>query len=114
MDVLVSISEDCTVKLWNTKNIEQNYAETESNLEPYITLRGHTGPLFTVSGAGSGSGMGRVIYTGGSEGSVRVWHLPMMSEVNQYGDTLDGKNYCIGEWAESSGEPVWDVKHHPY
>jgi hypothetical protein len=59
-------------------------------------------------------GGGRVIFTAGSEGTIKVWNLPTIYEVNQYGDTFDGKNYCIGTWTEASGEAFWDIKHHPY
>lgn len=40
--------------------------------------------------------------------------MPSINEVNQYGDTYDGKSYCIGQWSEQSGEAFWDIKHHPY
>jgi WD40 repeat protein len=57
---------------------------------------------------------GRIIFTGGSEGTIRAWNLPTINDVNYYGDTYDGKNYCIGTWTETSGEAFWDIKHHPY
>ncbi len=109
---MASIGEDCTVKLWQLKTLDQQYQETEGNPEPYITLRGHTGPLFAITGPHNQHK--RVIFTAGSEGTIRVWNLPHASEVNQYGDTYDGKNYCIGQWSESSGEAFWDVRHHSY
>ena len=112
---MASISEDCTVKLWSVKNLDQQYSETEGNLEPYITLRGHTGPLFAITApTHNHNNYGRVIFTAGSEGAIRVWNLPAINEVNQYGDTYDGKNYCIGQWNEASGEAFWDIRHHPY
>ncbi len=77
MEILASVSEDCTVKLWNLQNIDQIYGETEGNIEPYITLRGHTGPLFSVCGK-----KGSVLFTGGSEGVIRVWDLPEINQVN--------------------------------
>ena len=43
IDSLVTVSEDCTVKLWSLKGLEVD-------AEPYVTLRGHTGPLFAVTG----------------------------------------------------------------
>jgi WD40 repeat protein len=49
IDTLASISEDCTIKLWNLKDLEQTYTDTEGNPEPYITLRGHTGPLLAIT-----------------------------------------------------------------
>lgn len=112
IDAVASVSEDCTVKLWSFKNIENLYSEIDGNLEPYITLRGHTGPLFSVTGGHPRNK--RVIFTAGSEGVIRVWNLPTLNEVNQYGDTYDGRNYCIGQWVEASGETFWDLRHHSY
>lgn len=112
IDAVASVSEDCTVKLWSFKNIESVYSENDGNLEPYITLRGHTGPLFSVTGGHPRNK--RVVFTAGSEGVIRVWNLPTLNEVNQYGDTYDGRNYCIGQWVEASGETFWDLRHHSY
>jgi striatin 1/3/4 len=77
IETLVSVSEDCTVKLWSLKGLEQS---GEDSIEPYITLRGHTGPLFTV--AGPHPQHKRIIFTAGSEGVIRMWNLPSISEVN--------------------------------
>lgn len=74
IDAVASVSEDCTVKLWSFKNIENVYSENDGNLEPYITLRGHTGPLFSVTGGHPRNK--RVVFTAGSEGVIRVWNLP--------------------------------------
>lgn len=42
---MVSISEDCQVKLWDTNQFSEN-----NNIEPYLSLREHTGPIFTIAG----------------------------------------------------------------
>lgn len=55
-----------------------------------------------------------MIFTAGSEGVIRAWNLPAVSDVNQYGDTFDGRNYCIGQFNEQSGEAYWDLRHHTY
>ena len=69
IDSLASISEDCTVKLWSIRNMVESKNDKEALVEPYITLRGHTGPLFCVeSGCKLESKQGRIIYTAGSEG----------------------------------------------
>ena len=52
IDSIATVSEDCTVKLWNLKDCDNIYQENDGNLEPYITLRGHTGPLFSVASSG--------------------------------------------------------------
>jgi striatin 1/3/4 len=113
---MASVSEDCTVKLWSLKGIDHLYGESDGNLEPYITLRGHTGPLFAVANSGSNNPkLKRVLFTGGSEGVIRLWNLPAVSEVNQFGDTFDGRNYCIGQWGGDEGSEVyWDLRHHSY
>lgn len=98
IDSLATVSEDCTVKLWNLKGIDQANQDTDGNLEPYITLRGHTGPLFAVTGGHPVHK--KAIFTAGLEGVIRVWNLPAINEVNQFGDTFDGKNYCIGAWSD--------------
>lgn len=122
IDSMATVSEDCTVKLWSLKGIDQHYAETDGNLEPYITLRGHTGPLFAVTnvpGTNPSSKLKRVLFTGGSEGVIRLWNLPAVTDVNQFGDTFDGRNYCIGQWggeeaAHGNAEACWDLRHHNY
>jgi WD40 repeat protein len=49
---MVTASEDCTVKVWDTtkfqslKEIEDNMG---TNFEPYITLRGHLSPILSMS-----------------------------------------------------------------
>ncbi len=80
IDSLASISEDCTLKLWTLKNIEKQYSETGGNPEPYITIRGHTGPLFSC--AGPHNTYSKVIFTAGNEGIIRVFNLPSLNEVN--------------------------------
>jgi WD40 repeat protein len=48
IDSLCSISEDCTVKIWSIRSLIEK--DEDANFEPFITLRGHTGPLFTIQG----------------------------------------------------------------
>jgi striatin 1/3/4 len=113
IDSLATISEDCTVKLWSLKGIDHLYQDTDGNIEPYITLRGHTGPLFAVTSSNLPNHK-KILYTAGSEGVIRVWNLPGFQDVNQYGDTFDGQNYCIGQWTEPSNEAYWDLRHHSF
>lgn len=83
-------------------------------MEPYFTLRGHTGPLLAMTGANDNSASDRLLFTAGIEGSIRVWNAPALSEVNVGGDTYEGKNYCIGVWTDSEQEAFWDIKYHPF
>lgn len=47
--LLASASEDCSVKLWDISGVVRG-GEIE-DADPYVTLRGHRGPLFSMTGA---------------------------------------------------------------
>jgi len=68
--VLATVSEDCMIKLWNLTDLEQRWTESKGNVEPYLTLRGHTGPLFCSSGRSD------LLFTAGLEGVVKMWQIP--------------------------------------
>jgi striatin 1/3/4 len=106
--VLVTVSEDCMVKLWSLPDLQQKWTDNRGNLEPYLTLRGHTGPLLCASGRND------ILFTAGIEGVVKVWALPLVTAVNQYGDTFEGKNYQILEFSTEEPECIWDLSYHPY
>ena len=74
--MLVSVSEDCMVKLWDIKGLKSD----QEYIEPVHTYRGHSSPLFAVT-----SNRGRVpeetlIYTAGKEGVIRIWKVPKPSK----------------------------------
>ena len=52
-DALATVSEDCMVKLWNLSDLNRKYTEASTAesavMEPYLTLRGHTGPLLCAT-----------------------------------------------------------------
>jgi WD40 repeat protein len=97
--VMASVSEDCTVKLWDCRNF---LAESEI-IESYLTLRGHTAPVLTIDG---GQGM---IYTGDCKGVIRSWTVPDPEEVERYGHY---KNNCLTKWAGHS-DCVWCLRYNP-
>lgn len=83
VDAMATISEDCMVKLWNLSEMDRKYAEasTAENLrmEPYMTLRGHTGPLLcstSITDAARDTPNKNLLFTAGIEGIIRVWSIP--------------------------------------
>ena len=46
--ILISGSEDCSLKLWDVKDFDKNLA-IQTGIEPYITLRDHKGPIFSIA-----------------------------------------------------------------
>ena len=74
--MLATVSEDCMIKLWSLPEMEQKWTDTKGNVEPYLTLRGHTGALFCATGGGE------YLFTAGVEGIVKMWQIPPVSSVN--------------------------------
>ena len=67
------------VKLWNVKGMDQNYVDTFENLQPYINLRGHTGPILAITGFDNDRQQNEnmnLLFTAGSDGIIRVWNTP--------------------------------------
>ena len=80
---MATISEDCMIKLWNLSDMDRRFAEASSNetsnMEPYLTLRGHTGPLLCVTGVNDSARKSEnknLLFTAGIEGTIRVWNVP--------------------------------------
>lgn len=55
------------IKLWNLQDIEQNWNAANGNLEPIITLRGHTGQILSATNRND------LLFTGDKVGVVKVW-----------------------------------------
>lgn len=65
-------------------------------MESYITLRGHSGPLMSITGTKFKSSsdrldtqnesekVNRLIFTGGGEGVIRVWNIPEAVKDDKY------------------------------
>lgn len=110
LNYLVTVSEDCMVKLWDVKGLKKNSAPHPARIEPCFSYRGHTGPLFSVC---VGSGLqpsSHFFYTAGSEGIIRIWAVPSV-DGSKFPRT-NGKNFCVGLW-NSHRDVVWQLVHHP-
>ena len=105
---LVSVSEDCLIYVWSLDHISFN--PSSEDVEPYLHLRGHTGPLFCVE-----HGRDNLIYTGGSEGLIQIFNILPSSEITSYGSSDEVFNLSIGYFQNNNenNEIYWDLKHHP-
>jgi WD40 repeat protein len=85
---LVSASEDCTLKVWDVnKFCSLKEVEGVVNFEPYLTLRGHLSPIFTLSGSDSyiNSTLDDIVISGSRNGELKAWKIPMVNTVDSYG-----------------------------
>jgi len=110
MNSLISVSEDCLIKVWSLNNIFS--LSQNEDIEPYLTLRGHTGPLYCVE-----HGKKNLLYTGGNEGLIQIWNISNQDEVQSYGESDIIFNMNIAFFQknqnENENEIIWDLKHHP-
>ena len=107
IDSLISISEDCLIKVWSFNNMM--YTWQNEDINPYLNLRGHTGPLFCIA-----NGKDNLIYTGGNECLIRIWNILPQNEVDSYNSFEQNINLNLGYFQNNEeNEIYWDLKHHP-
>ena len=56
--------------------------QNATHADSYFTLRGHTGPIFALEGAGTD------LFSAGVEGVIKYWKVPLPSEVDMYGSAV--------------------------
>ena len=105
--LLVSVSEDCMMKLWDVKQLKK---DEDHQQEALYTYRGHTGPLFALATNHGLVPNDTLIFSAGLEGVIRVWKLPEFSK-DRFPPS-DGKNHCVGVFS-SHKDVVWQLVHHP-
>ena len=111
MQVLASISDDCQVKLWNIKSIQKDHESSNGFIEQFMTLRGHSGPIMSITG--SQQDTDKLLFTAGQEGIIRVWNAPENAGDEKF-PTTNGRNHCVAVLDDSVSEPVWQVQYHPF
>ena len=105
---LISVSEDCLIKVWSMENIMYN--NQSDDIAPYLNLRGHTGPIFCIT-----HGKDNLIYTAGNENLIRIWNILPSNEINSFhsNDEINKLNVGFIQDNDNEKEIYWDLKHHP-
>ncbi|XP_025831546.1 striatin-3 isoform X1 [Agrilus planipennis] len=70
--VLVTASEDHTLKLWNLQKTVPAKKSASLDVEPLYTFRSHNGPVLCLVI----SGTGEHCYSGGIDGNIHCWNIP--------------------------------------
>ena len=73
--VLITASEDQTLKLWNLQKTVPAKKSAALDVEPVYTFRAHTGPVLSLTIASNGD----LCFSGGIDSTIRVWNLPSPS-----------------------------------
>ncbi|CAG8539929.1 77_t:CDS:10 [Ambispora leptoticha] len=103
--LLVSGSEDGTIKLWDLKNIISNKSPPMQDIEASITYRGHLGAVNAVVMESEQ----RRCYSASMDATIRVWSLPSPKrEIYAPVDPSLNLNTYIGHT-----DVIWDIKLFP-
>ncbi|XP_078069506.1 striatin isoform X4 [Mustelus asterias] len=99
--VLVTASEDHTVKLWNLQKTAPAKKSTSLDVEPIYTFRAHRGPVLCVVMSTSGE----QCFSGGSDGLIQCWNAP-----NPNIDPYDSYDPSVLRGAlEGHSDAVWGL-----
>lgn len=70
--VLITASDDHTLKLWNLHKTVPAKKSASLDVEPLYTFRSHTGPVLCLAMCSAGNRC----YSGGLDGNIHCWTLP--------------------------------------
>lgn len=99
--VLITASDDHTLKFWNIHKTVQAKKSPSLDVEPLYTFRAHTGPVLCVAM----SGTGEYCYSGGVDGAIHCWKLP-----NSYIDPYDSYDPTVlKSTLEGHTDAVWGL-----
>ncbi|CDQ68548.1 unnamed protein product [Oncorhynchus mykiss] len=101
--VLVTVSEDNTLKLWNLQKTVPAKKSASFDVEPIYTFRAHVGPVLSLAMTSSGE----QCYSGGIDHTIQCWNIPS-SNVDPY-DTYD-PSVLAGTWLGHT-DAVWGLAY---
>ncbi|KAG7238742.1 hypothetical protein INR49_031258 [Caranx melampygus] len=98
--VLLTASEDGTLKLWNLNKAMHSKKNAALDVEPIYTFRAHSGAVLSLTMGEDGESC----YSGGLDGTVRCWKMPDLN-VDPYDNYDPGIESSVLAGHEDS---VWE------
>jgi len=102
--VLVTASEDSTLKLWNLQKTIPAKKSASLDVEPVYTFRGHVGPVLCLAM----SSTGEQCFSGSLDGSLQCWNIPG-SNIDPY-DSYDPS--VLGSSLLGHTDAIWGLSLH--
>ncbi|XP_013090369.1 striatin-3-like isoform X2 [Biomphalaria glabrata] len=102
--VLLTASEDHTLKLWNLQKTVPAKKAASLDVEPVYTFRAHVGPVLSLAVSPSGE----QCYSGGMDTTIRCWNIPK-SDIDPY-DSFDPN--VLSDTLEAHTDAVWGLSIH--
>ncbi|XP_046545180.1 striatin-3-like isoform X2 [Haliotis rubra] len=102
--VLITASEDHTLKLWNLQKTVPAKKAASLDVEPVYTFRAHVGPVLCLAV----SATGEQCFSGGMDSSIRCWNIPS-SNIDPY-DSFDPS--VLSDTLVAHRDAVWGLSIH--
>ncbi|XP_005100521.1 striatin-3 isoform X2 [Aplysia californica] len=102
--VLLTASEDHTLKLWNLQKTVPAKKAASLDVEPVYTFRAHIGPVLSLAVSPSGE----QCYSGGMDTTIRCWNIPN-SSIDPY-DSFDPN--VLSDTLVAHTDAVWGLSIH--
>eukprot|EP01132_Coremiostelium_polycephalum_P003924 gene3924-4900_t len=101
--ILISASEDHTIKIWNLNHLIPSKKSVNPDVEPIYTMRGHLGPVFTTEISEDGNSF----FSAGYDMIIKQWSIPS-PDIDPY--YCHGKvvNYLEREFVGHT-DGIWDL-----
>ena len=102
--VLLTASEDHTLKLWNLQKTVPAKKAASLDVEPVYTFRAHIGPVLCLAI----NATGEQCYSGGIDSTIKCWNIPN-SNIDPY-DSFDPS--VLQETLTGHTDAVWGLSIH--
>lgn len=102
--VLITASEDQTLKLWNLQKTIPAKKSASLDVEPVYTFRAHRGAVLSLDVAPAGD----YVFSGGQDSTIRVWNMPNPN-IDPY-DAFDPS--VLATTLTGHTDCVWDLSYH--
>ncbi|XP_063986956.1 striatin isoform X2 [Diachasmimorpha longicaudata] len=104
--VLITASDDHTLKLWNLQKTVPAKKSASLDVEPLYTFRSHTGPVLCLGMCSTGSRC----YSGGLDGMIHCWSVPA-GNIDPYDSYEPG---VLSQSLTGHTDAVWGLSmYHP-
>jgi striatin 1/3/4 len=102
--VLITASEDQTLKLWNLQKTIPAKKSASLDVEPVYTFRAHRGAVLSLDI----SPVGDYVFSGGQDATIRVWNMP-----NPNVDPYDAYDPAVlATTLTGHTDAVWGLSYH--